>query len=109
MSAGSQARVAGYMVLLTTCGENLAYLGATIQAVVNRDIVKGKDFFRSFSEGAVNFSLAGLSEIEILKTGIVKQPIAGEYFVDAQNFRHRIRLVTQTDITWKCFCTPVAI
>ena len=106
MTQSGQLRTVGFNALLAISGEPLTYsVGGSVKAVVNRDIVRGKDFFRQFANQAADFSLAALTEVEILKTGISGQPLAGQSFVDSASFRHRIRLVTNTDVTWKCFCT----
>ncbi len=76
----------------------------SIQVLINRSVIRGKDFFRQFTGTAIEFGTTGLSEIEFLKTA--GAPVVGDTFLDAFGIRHKIRIVTQTDTTYVCFCTP---
>ncbi len=194
---GAQGRF-GLASLFGVHAEPLAYSAgspSTLSGLVNRNIVKGKDFFRQFGSEPVDFSLLGLSEIEIKKSDLFRdvliqpsgytesghegqglagylglaigaryrwapgvedhgfdsgdvsfapnqggiftatatsatattnlftdpytgqlfrgkspiKPQAGEHFVDGDGLRHRIRFVTGTNISWICYCTPVAV
>jgi hypothetical protein len=41
--------------------------------------------------------------VEIL-LGKMSRPEVGMFFVDANGVRHRIKYVSQTDISWFCYC-----
>lgn len=111
MSVSTLIQSGGFAVLLATDGEALTCPSAvvaasTINAVVNRNIVKGKDFLRMFKDIPVDFDITGLTEISFLISDTIASPQAGQGFVDALGFRHRVRYVTQTDIVYVIYCTP---
>jgi len=72
-------------------------------ALVTRNATKLKDGV-SAHDGKVDFEVMGMTEVELSKS--ILQPQSGGTFIDLFGFRHRIRFVTQTDITWVCYCTP---
>jgi hypothetical protein len=80
-----------------------------LPALVNRNIVKGRDFMRLFKDFAGDFELMGLTEIAIDKAQLSQPPEAGMYFVDTFGYKHRVRYVTQTHIAWMAYCTPSAV
>lgn len=113
MTAAQQLNTSGFAALLSIGGEPLTYNkndgqtpSASVTGLVNRDVVKGKDFLRSFNNQAATFDMTGLTVVEVAKTDFATAPVSGENFVDSTNYRHRVRLVTQTDTTYCCFCTP---
>jgi hypothetical protein len=111
MSASTTLRIAGFMSLLSIGGESLSFNPQSgkqefIEACVNRNIIRGKDFFRQFGVAATRFDQTGLSEIEILLTEFEQPPQTSDIFIDQFFIKHRIRIVTQTDITYVLFCTP---
>ncbi len=107
-SVSASLRQVGLASLLATNGEQLAYLNVSVTALVNRNVVKGKDFLHELQEYAADFETLGLTEIEFLKSSITNVPASGETLSDGK-YRHRIRFVAQTDISWRLFCTPSLI
>jgi len=102
VSAYSAIRIAGLKALLASAGEVLQVGDQTPTALVNRRPVKLKDGI-SIKEGKFSFNVAGLTEIEILRADLA-EPSSGQSFVDTLGWRHRVQLVTQTDITWVLYC-----
>jgi hypothetical protein len=82
---------------------------SNIPAIVNRNIVKGRDFMKLFKDYAGDFEVLGLTEIAIDKTKISQAPEAGMYFTDDSAYKHRVRYVTQTPVAWVAYCTPSAV
>jgi hypothetical protein len=101
MSASSQIRLSGLSVLLATSGETLNSGATAVTALVNRQPKKVKDMVK---DGAMDFGIAGLTEVEFAMDGTFA-PSVGNAFNDALGFRHRIVFVTNTDISWVCYCT----
>lgn len=106
MNASQASRAAAYQSLLATNGESVSYGSSSLTAIIDRNVTKVRDGV-SARDGQLDFELMGLTEIEMLVTSIA-QPKSGNNFVDGLGLRHRIRYVTQTDITWVCYCTPSA-
>ena len=113
MSVSSLIQTSGFAVLLATDGEPLACpvgvnASGSINCVVNRNIVKGKDFLRMFKDVPVDFDLANLTEISMLISDTLTAPQAGMGFVDAFGFSHRVRYATQTDVVYVIYCSPTS-
>lgn len=88
-------------------GEQLTYGAVVITATVDRNVVRGREFVDQFKGGEnVDFSTLNMSRIEIRKADLPTPPTPGENFVDGYSYRHRIRAVVQTDVTWTCWCIP---
>jgi len=104
MSVSQSCRLAGFNALAAISGEALTYGSLSPIGIVQRNILKAKDGV-SARDGQIDFDLMGMTQIEIV-FGQMAQPIVGNTFIDATGFRHRIRFVGATDITWVCYCTP---
>ena len=104
MSASSQIRLSAFNTLLSTAGEQLAFNGGgSVAALVIRNLPE-KDAPAGVRDGELDFAVKGLTRIEFPITGNT-QPKPGDSFSDAYGFRHRVRMVEATEITWVSFCT----
>lgn len=106
MSLATLIQSTGFAVLLQTDGELLTYskTNASIRAVVNRDVT-AKDMRRLGERaGHIDFEPYSLTIVEFPRTAVAARPQAGERFVDAFNWRHRVRFVQQSDIAYLCVC-----
>jgi hypothetical protein len=91
-------------VLVGFAGEALTLNGVeTVQAIVNRKPLELKDTITA-KDGELNFQADGLTEIEIRFVDILEQPTVGDAFLDSLGFRHRVKYVFPTAITWVCYC-----
>lgn len=113
MNASNIIQRAGLATQTVVGGETLTFfyvLGAntsvSVKALVNRNIIKGRDFMRLFKDYAGDFEVLGLTEIEIDKNLVTTMPEAGMYFADAFGYKHRVRYITQTPTAWMVYCTP---
>ena len=105
MSGLSELRLLGFSALTDLGGERLTYSnGDVIVALVNRKVGTLKDNLGTRDGGRPDFSVLGMTEIEFTKTALT--PDVGKHFVDLSGNIHRIRHVTQTSITWVCYCQP---
>lgn len=102
MSASSNIRAAGLAALLITNGELLTFRQASVSGIVNRNVKAARDNI-SARDGRIDFSLMGVTEIEVAFGGIA-QPVAGDTFIDSVGIRHRVKMVCATDISWVCYC-----
>lgn len=107
MSASSQIRIAGLSALIAVSGEALSYGATNLKGLVNRSVAKVRDAVSS-RDGQLDFSVLGMTEIEVMRSAMAL-PVAGKNFVDSLDVRHRVRYVTQTDISWVCYCTPAPV
>lgn len=102
-SASSQIRLAGLCVLVESSGEWLKFGNLSVAGLVNRAVKKPRDGISS-KDGRLDFSIMGMSEIEIPFENLA-QPAAGNTFIDEIGFRHRVEYVTNTDISWVVYCS----
>lgn len=110
MSPSAANRTAGFSALLPFSGEPLTADKSKLvrQFVVNRKVAKVRDSVTMVDGAMPNFNVLGMTELECLKSA-VSQPVAGDAWNDFDGFRHRIKYVTKTDITWVCYCVPSQI
>jgi len=93
---------AGFILLIATNGEEVTYNNVKVKAIVNRSITAPKDSVTS-NDGKLDFSLSGVSTIEILRS-LISEPPVGVSMVDSLGNRHRISRVTSSEITWMIYC-----
>ncbi|MCL5096920.1 MAG: hypothetical protein M1608_05220 [Candidatus Omnitrophica bacterium] len=99
MSSASQARLDGLKLLLSTSGESLTFLKATVTALVTR--IAPPDLT---SPGAVAFEERQMSDILILSSAVTSAPTAGESLEDATGYYHRIQSVTFDGLAYRMHC-----
>lgn len=111
MSPSSAIRASGLSVLAALNGEALslgtgANVIALVQGTINRTAAIGKEVLAQIGgkDAAIDFDALSLSSIEIARS--CRQPVAGQWFLDSMNVRHRVRFVVPTDTSWVCYCTP---
>jgi hypothetical protein len=106
MSPSARVRQSGLGALLVANGEALGFGNPQkfVKGLVNRKVTKVRDGIQS-RDGKLDFSVLGLSEIEIPRSAMAL-PVAGDVFLDEFNFNHRVRYVVTTDISWVLYCTP---
>lgn len=109
-SRSSLLRTSGFRQLLAVSGEVLRVgregNSFSFRAVVNKKTSKLKDVINVKDGGTVDFNLLGFAEVEFLKGSPNPEPVAGTIFTEEDGNRLRVRHVTNTDITWVCFCQP---
>lgn len=108
MTPGAVIRSMGFRSLLVTDGEGLTLESEdaplTVRALVKRNM-SSDDIKRFASDGAVDFSPAGMTMVEFLVANqAVYKPEAGQALLDGNAVRHRISHAIRTDITWQCLC-----
>lgn len=92
------ARQAGLVAHLLVDGENLTFRLGTLTALVDRNAREAPDLQE------VEFSTLDPSVVEFRKTAVSGRPIKGEVFIDEDGALHRILLVRETDLTYRCIC-----
>jgi hypothetical protein len=97
MSVCSNLRAVGLAKLRAVDGEILTFRGATLTAIVNRNVGAGADI------GEVQTSLLDASEIEFARSAVSTEPEIGEVFLEGSRY-HRIERVLVTDLTYRCLC-----
>jgi hypothetical protein len=110
VSAASDALLEGFGALLEFGGERLTYDDAEVIAVVNRGPSKLRDSIAMSGPGRKpDFSVLGMTTIELLKTAMTSTPAAGGIFIDAEAGRHRVKAVENRGNTWFCHCEPYSV
>jgi hypothetical protein len=94
---------ARFLALAPVGAEPLVTGGVTIQALVDRLPTKRR-LEMYIGDKSFDFTMQGISTIEILFTALGSSPVAGQTFLDSNNIRHRVKIVQQTDIAWICIC-----
>ncbi len=114
MSASNIIKAASLASQQAVAGETLTFvINSSTQltitdAVVNRNIVTGRDFGKLLKENPADFGVLGVSTIEVHKDSVTDAPQAGQYFIDGFGYRHRVRYTSQTKSSWISYCTPSA-
>jgi hypothetical protein len=102
MSPSGFQRKHGFKLLLLNNGEQLTGKDVSTKAIINRSVVKAKDALQ-VHDGRIDFTLKGVTEIEISRDAISK-PDVGLFLTDPLGLRHRIQMVCSSDITWVVYC-----
>lgn len=83
--------------MLAVDADSVTFEGATVSAIVNRNLAAGPD------DGEIEVSLLGMSSIEVKRSAVSSEPKVGQVFVESDRL-HRIERVEPRDITWFCVC-----
>lgn len=110
VTTSAAARRNAFQALLGVVGESLAWsvsntLYLNQVAIVNRNL-KDSDMKRMRTHGKIDFEPIGMTSIEFTHDGTADNaPAPGHAFADGFGFRHRVRIVGFTDISFLCYCT----
>ena len=98
MSLATDTRARGFAALLAFNGETLTFRGSPLLGLVDRSARPQQNLQE------IGLSLLPASTIELRKLDLASNPLLDEVFIDAEGYRHRIRLIQQTAFTWKLTC-----
>lgn len=110
MSASTLIQSAGLAILKVTDGEALtlvidANTQVSVTGIIDWDIL-WREFNKVSKSLVADFQINGITKVEIVKDDLDNAPESGQVFLDSISYRHRIRFVTQTDVSWVCYCSP---
>lgn len=86
--------------MLESNGEAVTFRGASVTVIINRNLNEPQ------RPNQPNFNARLESEVELLKTAVASIPVAGEEFIEADGYKHRVKMVASRGICWICQCSP---
>lgn len=99
MSNAADVLTSGFTALLESNGEAVTFRSASVTAIINRNVNEPQ------RPNQPNFNARLMTEVELLKSAVATIPVAGEIFVDEDNYSHRIQQVASRGICWICQCS----